>query len=101
MNDYNTKVSDEDNTFIYSGTQKMLKSLKNAPTIKEWVGLRPGREMVRLETETRRSKDHKKTSIIHNYGHGGCGVTLCWGCADEVLEKTVIALEIPELASKL
>ncbi|CAO1442165.1 unnamed protein product [Diamesa serratosioi] len=101
MNDYNTNISPKDNHFIYSGTRKMLKSLVNAPSIKEWVGLRPGREMVRLETETKRSKNHKKTSIIHNYGHGGCGVTLCWGCADEVLEKTVTALDIPQLSSKL
>lgn len=101
MNDYNTKISPEDNYFIYTGTQKMLKSLKNAPTIKEWVGLRPGREMVRLETEIKKFKDDKIAAIIHNYGHGGCGVTLCWGCADEVLEKTVAVLDVPQLSSKL
>jgi D-amino-acid oxidase len=35
---------------------------------------------VRLETE---SVQHGGT-IIHNYGHGGSGVSLSWGCAEEV-----------------
>jgi D-amino-acid oxidase len=44
------------------------------------VGLRPVRPRnVRLELET-------GTHIIHNYGHGGSGVTLSWGCALEVVE---------------
>jgi D-amino-acid oxidase len=45
------------------------------------VGLRPVRPRnVRLETETR-------TRIVHNYAHGGSGVTLSWGCALEVVER--------------
>jgi D-amino-acid oxidase len=24
--------------------------------------------------------------VIHDYGHGGAGVTLSWGCADRVVE---------------
>jgi D-amino-acid oxidase len=35
---------------------------------------------VRLEAETRDGG-----AVIHCYGHGGCGVTLSWGCADDVL----------------
>lgn len=44
------------------------------------VGLRPGRPEVRLEKETLASG----VPVIHCYGHGGSGVTLSWGCADEV-----------------
>lgn len=44
------------------------------------VGLRPFREHgVRLQLEPGRR-------IVHNYGHGGAGVTLSWGCADEVAQ---------------
>ena len=34
---------------------------------------------VRVEAEPR-------TRIVHNYGHGGSGVTLSWGCATEVAD---------------
>ncbi len=45
------------------------------------VGLRPTRPEVRVELV--RSSNG---SVIHNYGHGGAGVTLSWGCAAEVVE---------------
>jgi len=43
------------------------------------VGLRPSRPLVRLEWA-----DHDGVPVLHNYGHGGSGITLSWGCADEV-----------------
>jgi D-amino-acid oxidase len=43
------------------------------------VGIRPVRSRVRLEHQ-RLGGCH----LIHNYGHGGAGVTLSWGCAAEV-----------------
>jgi D-amino-acid oxidase len=47
------------------------------------VGLRPARRQnVRLEPET-------GTRIVHNYGHGGSGVTFSWGCALEVTQCVV------------
>jgi D-amino-acid oxidase len=39
------------------------------------TGLRPVRGEVRLERDAR---------VVHNYGHGGAGYTLSWGCAEEV-----------------
>ncbi|HET7458205.1 MAG TPA: hypothetical protein VFJ74_11185, partial [Gemmatimonadaceae bacterium] len=44
------------------------------------VGLRPARPAVRLEAEPREGG-----TVVHCYGHGGAGVTLAWGCADEVV----------------
>jgi D-amino-acid oxidase len=54
--------------------------LRNAPIREILVGLRPTRPRVRVEWD---SVDG--VPIIHNYGHGGSGLTLSWGCADEVL----------------
>lgn len=56
--------------------------LGEARILEVGVGLRPGRHEVRLEAVP---TDSGKL-LIHNYGHGGAGVTLSWGCADEVLE---------------
>jgi D-amino-acid oxidase len=52
----------------------------------ERVGLRPFRKSgVRLE----RCRLVDGRTVIHNYGHGGAGFTLSWGCAREVLEVAV------------
>jgi D-amino-acid oxidase len=43
-------------------------------------GLRPVRSSVRLEAESPRPG----RLLVHDYGHGGAGITLSWGCAEEV-----------------
>jgi len=49
----------------------------------ERVGLRPFRRSgVRLERDQLRDG----RMVIHNYGHGGSGFTLSWGCAREVVD---------------
>jgi D-amino-acid oxidase len=54
--------------------------LRNARIREIRVGLRPTRPHVRLELDTVAGGP-----IIHNYGHGGSGLTLSWGCANDVL----------------
>jgi D-amino-acid oxidase len=51
--------------------------------IAERVGLRPFRKSG-LRLERARLRDGR--TVIHNYGHGGAGFTLSWGCAREVLD---------------
>jgi D-amino-acid oxidase len=43
-------------------------------------GLRPVRSSVRVECE-----EHARGKLFHNYGHGGAGFTLSWGCAEEIV----------------
>jgi len=55
--------------------------LADARLLEHRVGLRPWRPAIRLEAETLPGGGR----VIHNYGHGGAGVTLSWGCAEEVV----------------
>ena len=54
--------------------------LADATVTAHRVGLRPWRPAVRLEAE---ALDGDRL-LLHNYGHGGAGVTLSWGCALDV-----------------
>jgi D-amino-acid oxidase len=56
--------------------------LEGAPVTVQRAGLRPVRPGVRLEPESLGGGRR----LVHNYGHGGAGVTLSWGCALEVAE---------------
>jgi D-amino-acid oxidase len=54
----------------------LVPEVARARVLRHKVGLRPFRPEVRLE---------RVGGVIHCYGHGGAGVTLSWGCADEVV----------------
>lgn len=53
--------------------------IAGARVLEHRVGLRPTRPAVRLERDA--LPDGRL--LIHNYGHGGAGVTVAWGCAEE------------------
>jgi D-amino-acid oxidase len=75
---------------ILARCRALEPELKNASVLSQAVGLRPGRSEVRLDTVRRPGG-----IVVHNYGHGGGGVTLSWGCADEVARRG--SAEIPRL----
>ncbi|GAB2714726.1 FAD-dependent oxidoreductase [Kitasatospora kifunensis] len=57
----------------------LVPELADAEVTGQLVGLRPARRGgVRLAVDDRTLPG---TRLVHNYGHGGAGVTLAWGCA--------------------
>jgi D-amino-acid oxidase len=66
---------------ILGRCRDLAPALAGAAVLEHLVGLRPGRRAVRLAE----SDPHPcGTRILHNYGHGGAGITLSWGCAEEL-----------------
>lgn len=66
---------------ILSRCAEVEPMLRDAHVRERRVGLRPARSQVRLE-HVQTDRRH----VVHNYGHGGAGVSLSWGCARDVLE---------------
>ena len=78
----NRAVDPRTTTAIMSECERVL-GRSAPPLLRERVGLRPGRSSgVRVAAE----KVRDGRPVIHNYGHGGSGFTLSWGCAQTVLE---------------
>lgn len=78
--DWNETVDEATAADILSKGTALDPALTGAELIEHLVGLRPGRSAVRLELEWL----DDQLPVIHNYGHGGAGFTLAWGCAAEV-----------------
>jgi D-amino-acid oxidase len=69
---------------IFERCAALVPELRGTRVIDQLVGLRPSREGgVRLELDPVGLP--RGVRLIHDYGHGGAGVTLAWGCADEVV----------------
>ena len=82
-----TNELSEDNTIDPAATRGIVAEctrvlgIKEPEVLGERVGLRPYRHSgVRLE----RAQLRDGRPVIHNYGHGGSGFTLSWGCAEAV-----------------
>jgi len=62
--------------------------LRGVEVLEHKVGLRPGRPEIRL------AREDGQIPRIHNYGHGGSGITLSWGCAEETLRLVQEVLSV-------
>ncbi|MFI0941284.1 FAD-dependent oxidoreductase [Streptomyces sp. NPDC021020] len=60
--------------------------LADARVLEHRIGARPTRATVRVEAEVRAGG----RTVVHNYGHGGAGVTLSWGCAAQVADELAV-----------
>lgn len=65
---------------ILARCRALVPELAGSQVLSRAVGWRPTRPVVRLEAEDRAGR-----RVVHCYGHGGAGVTLSWGCAEDVV----------------
>ena len=71
------QVDEKTTRDILMRCSQLVPQLENAKPHRVYVGIRPGRPEIRLEKEA-------ELPLFHNYGHGGAGFTVSWGCAEEI-----------------
>ncbi|CAF4288526.1 unnamed protein product [Rotaria socialis] len=80
LDDDNIRVDLNDKDGIWQRCLRLCPSLAQAEILWDWAGLRPNREPIRVEIETIKH-GNKNLLVVHNYGHGGNGISLSWGTA--------------------
>ncbi|XP_054285676.1 D-aspartate oxidase-like [Macrosteles quadrilineatus] len=73
---HHTEACGHDAAAIRERCLALVPSLATATTLGTWTGLRPHRDTVRVQAER-----VGNLTVIHNYGHGGYGVTAAPGTA--------------------
>lgn len=76
--DWSEQADDEDVAGVRSRAEQLLP-IQGMEETGRWSGLRP----LRSEGTARVMKE--SDNVISNYGHGGSGVSICWGCAEDVV----------------
>jgi D-amino-acid oxidase len=78
--DWDAEPRSEDAEAILERCAAIEPRVRDARILEHQVGLRPARDIVRVEAQPLGA-----ARVVHNYGHGGTGVGLSWGCAREVV----------------
>ena len=89
--DWSTTPDPDVATQLLDRAIALVPALAEAEVLGHKVGLRPARSEVRLEVEQRTPEQR----VVHCYGHGGAGVTVSWGCSDEVVSLVEAAGPAP------
>lgn len=79
---WNLTVDEDEAKNLFERGLSICRYLEGGKIIGTKCGLRPTRKPIRLEIDP----SYKDALVIHNYGHGGSGITVHWGCAKDVLE---------------
>lgn len=74
-------VDNEQTRRMFDQAKRIEKKFIRSDFISERVGFRPCRDSIRFEFDT------SFKNVFHNYGHGGSGVSLSWGCAQNVVKE--------------
>ena len=77
---WNTEADPAETMAIVERCTDIVPGLADAQVIESVAGLRPGRPEVRVELD----ESVMPVPVVHNYGHGGSGITIGWGCAHDV-----------------
>lgn len=98
--DWRLQLDDGDTASILQRCTELEPSLVKAKVLRKWVGLRPSRKNARLERDVVEVSG-RRVGVVHNYGHGGWGVTLAWGCAVEAVSLIKDSVRDMGLRAKL
>ncbi|KAM3594687.1 uncharacterized protein V6R79_012218 [Siganus canaliculatus] len=98
--DWRLQVDDGDTKGILERCSRLEPSLSKAKVLSKWVGLRPSRRSPRVERQLVRLQG-RRVPVVHNYGHGGWGVTIAWGTALDALGLVRQCLHEMQLQAKL
>lgn len=78
---YNREVDKHDSAGIWERCTALVPTLRRAEIVREFVGLRPYRDPVRCGDAEVVQQGSAKMTVIHQYGHGGYGITAAPGSA--------------------
>jgi glycine/D-amino acid oxidase-like deaminating enzyme len=93
-NDWDTSNSLKNVDAIISEAASLFPALREAKEPQAWAGLRPARGTagVRLGGELVNIGNSSNVPLVHCYGHGGAGITIGMGCANDAIQKWLLPL---------